>query len=283
MSAVQLYKKQKIAFVTQHGKQTLLKAPLETALGCELIHTDGFDTDLLGTFTRDQMRSGSQLDAARKKASIGISLTNTSIGIASEGSFGMDPFGGFIPWNTELVVLIDQNLGIEVVGVAHGVAQSAYKKIYSLDELDAFAVTANFPKHHLVVRPQDEHHPEIIKGIDHHTDLVKAFVWAKQKSTNGCVFIENDLRAHCNPTRQGLISQATDKLIQKLLSACPQCNTPGYWITEQTAGLPCASCGHKTSLPMREIWRCSTCKYEHQKPLNIHQLADPSRCDFCNP
>jgi hypothetical protein len=283
MSAVQLYKKQKIAFLTQHGKQMLLKVPLESALGCELVHTDGYDTDLLGTFTRDQIRSGSQLDAARKKASIGISLTNTSIGIASEGSFGMDPFGGFIPWNTELVVLIDQNLGIEVVGIAQGVAQSAYKTIRSLDELDYFAVKANFPQHRLVLRPQNEHHQEIIKGIDQYADLVKAFEWAKQKSTNGCVFIENDLRAHCNPTRQGLIRKATDNLIQKLLSACPQCNTPGYWITEQTAGLPCASCGHQTSLPKSELWCCSTCKYEHQKPLNTHQLADPSRCDFCNP
>ena len=66
MSAVNLYKTLKVAFLTQHGKQTLLRAPLE---------------------------------AARKKALIGI---------ASEGSFGMDPFGGFIPWNTEVVAWIDQ-------------------------------------------------------------------------------------------------------------------------------------------------------------------------------
>ena len=97
MSARDLYQHHKVAFLTQHGKQTLLKSAFETALGCEILHTDAYDTDLLGTFTRDQIRPGSQLDAARKKASIGMSLTNTSIGIASEGSFGMDPFGGFTP------------------------------------------------------------------------------------------------------------------------------------------------------------------------------------------
>jgi hypothetical protein len=283
MSAVHLYKTHKVAFLTQHGKQALLRGPLETALGCELVHTDAYDTDLLGTFTRDQIRPGSQVEAARQKALIGMSLTHTMIGIASEGSFGMDPFGGFIPWNTEVLVWIDQNLGIEVQGIAHGPAQSLHKTIRSLDELEAFARTANFPEHHLVLRPQHQDHPELFKGIDHRADLLKAFDWAKQKSVNGCVFIENDLRAHCNPTRQGLIRKAADNLIQKLLSACPQCNTPGFWITEQTAGLPCTACGRKTHLPVSEIWCCSVCKYEDHKRLSINQLADPSRCDFCNP
>jgi hypothetical protein len=283
MSAVHLYKNHKVAFLTQHGKQALLRGPLETALGCELVHTDAYDTDLLGTFTRDQIRPGSQVEAARQKALIGMSLTHTMIGIASEGSFGMDPFGGFIPWNTEVLVWIDQNLGIEVQGIAHGPAQSLHKTIRSLDELEAFARTANFPEHHLVLRPQDQDHPELFKGIDHRADLLKAFDWAKQKSVNGCVFIENDLRAHCNPTRQGLIRKAADNLIQKLLSACPQCNTPGFWITEQTAGLPCTACGRKTHLPVSEIWCCPVCKYEDHKRLSINQLADPSRCDFCNP
>ena len=115
MSAVHLYKNHKVAFLTQHGKQTLLRGPLESALGCELVHTDGYDTDLLGTFTRDKTRPCSQFDAAKKKALIGMSLTGTSIAIASEGSFGMDPYSGFIPWNTEVVVWIDQNLGIDTL------------------------------------------------------------------------------------------------------------------------------------------------------------------------
>lgn len=283
MSVNNLYQHVKVAFLTQHGKQALLREPLENALGCHIAHTDAYDTDSLGTFTRDQIRSGSQLEAARKKASIGMHLLNTSIGIASEGSFGMDPFGGFIPWNTELVVWIDHNLDIEVIGIAQGPAQSLHKLIQSSLELETFAKTANFPEHHLVVRPQNQDHPEIIKGINHPADLIQAFNWAKQKSVNGCVFIENDLRAHCNPTRQGLIRKAAENLIQKLHSTCPQCNTPGYWITEQTAGLPCSACGRKTHLPVSEIWCCSTCTYEDHKRLSFHQLADPSRCDFCNP
>jgi len=283
MSTANFYQNRKVAFLTKHRKEALLKTPLETALGCQVVHTDAYDTDQLGTFTRDQIRPGSQLDAARKKAAIGMNLTGTSIGIASEGSFGMDPFGGFIPWNTEVVLWVDKNLAIEVVGIAQGPAQSLHKIIKSMDELEAFATEADFPKHGLVLRPHSENYQDIIKGIDHHSDLVKAFNWAKQKSLNGRVMIENDLRAHCNPTRQGVIRQAGDNLIQKLRSTCPQCNTPGYWMTEQTAGLPCGACGRKTRLPIRELWSCSACSYQDHKRLNIDHLADPSRCDFCNP
>ncbi len=283
MAGVHAYKNHKVAFLTQHGKQMLLREPLETALGCELVHTDGYDTDLLGTFTRDQIRPSSQIEAARKKALIGMDLTHTTIGMASEGSFGMDPFGGFIPWNTEVLVWIDKNLGIEVHGVAHGPAQSLHKIIHTENELEAFASAALFPSHHLVLRPDNQDHPAIIKGIDNLADLRQAFHWAKQQSIHGKVFAENDLRAHGNPTRQCVIRKAGDHLIQKLRSSCPQCKTPGYWITEQTAGLPCSACGRKTHLPVSEVWCCLACGNEDHKRLNFERLADPSRCDFCNP
>jgi ribosomal protein S27AE len=283
MSALNFYLNREVALLTQHGKQNLLKAPLENALSCRLVHTQAYNTDLLGTFTRDQIRSCSQLEAARKKAVIGMSFTNTSIGIGSEGSFGMDPFGGFVPWNTEVVVWVDQELAIEVVGIAQGPTQSLHKKIHSTNELEIFAKAADFPEHHLALRPQNEDHQDIIKGIDNFEDLLKAFNWAKQKSSDGFVFVENDLRAHCNPTRQFVILQAADNLIQKLLSTCPQCHTPGYWMAGHTKGLPCAACGRKTHLPICAIWRCSLCNFEDHQRLPIDQLADPSRCDFCNP
>ena len=283
MSARNFYRDQPVSLLTQHGKQTLLKGPLEEALGCQLIHTDAYDTDLLGTFTRDHIRPGSQLEAAQKKATIGMNLVGASVGIASEGSFGMDPFSGLMPWNTELLVWIDHNLGIEVIGIGQGPAQSQHKIIHSLNELESFARTAGFPEHHLVLRPENENHPDILKGIDNHADLLEAFHKTLQKSANGCVFAENDLRAHCNPTRQGVILKAAENLIQKLLSSCPKCKAFGYWIKEQKAGLPCAACGRKTHLPVSETWHCPTCTHEEDKLLKIAQLADPSRCDYCNP
>ena len=70
----------------------------------------GYDTDQLGTFTRDIPRPGSQLEAARRKARMGMSLSGLPVGLASEGSFAPDPFTGMFTWNVEMLVLIDDRL-----------------------------------------------------------------------------------------------------------------------------------------------------------------------------
>ena len=46
-----LYQDQTIAFLTQHGKEDLLRPLLAPALGCQLVRAEGFDTDTLGTFS----------------------------------------------------------------------------------------------------------------------------------------------------------------------------------------------------------------------------------------
>ncbi len=272
-----------VAFLTQHGKQDLVRGPLETALGCQLVHTDGYDTDQLGTFTRELTRAGSQLDAARKKAAIGMALTGASLGMASEGAFGPDPYGAFMPWNTEVVLWLDRKSGLEVTGFAHGPAQSLHRMVTSLPELERFAKEAGFPAHQLVLRPDHPEHPAMHKGLRDHETLVKAFHLAQAQSANGGVFVENDLRAFANPTRQKTILQATENLILKLLSACPTCASPGYWLNQQIPGLPCRRCGQLTRLPKAEIWRCKQCRHEEQRTLNNPAWADPARCDFCNP
>ena len=277
------YEGHSVAFLTQHGKQDLVRDPLEAALGCQLLHTDGYDTDQLGTFTRELTRAGSQLDAARKKANIGMALTGASVGLASEGSFGPDPFGAFMPWNTEVVLWVDRVHAMEVTGFAHGPAQSLHRTVTNLQALERFATEARFPEHHLVLRPDSPDHPNMDKGIRDHKTLVKAFHLAQAKSANGVVFVENDLRAFSNPTRQKTILKATGDLIQKLLSACPSCDTPGYWLSQQIPGLPCRDCGSLTRLPKAEIWGCKKCGHEEQKTANAQPWADPARCDFCNP
>jgi hypothetical protein len=247
------------------------------------VHTDGYDTDQLGTFTRELTRAGSQLDAARKKATIGMALTGASVGMASEGSFGPDPFGAFMPWNTEAVLWVDRLSGIEVTGFAHGPAQSLHRMVKTPQELDSFAKEAGFPEHHLVLRPEHPEHADMDKGIRDHVTLLKGFHLAQAKSGNGVVFAENDLRAFCNPTRQKLILKATEELIQKLLSACPKCDVPGYWLSQQIPGLPCRACGSLTRLPQAEIWGCKKCGHEEHRAVNAQPWADPARCDFCNP
>ena len=278
-----IYQGHKVAFLTQHGKQNLIQASLETALGCEILHTDCYDTDLLGTFTRDVDRPGSQFEAARRKAKIGMELTGTKVGIASEGAFGPDPFTGFISWDTEILLWVDQRQGIEVTGIAHGPAQSMHSEVKTLEKLKSFAIEAKFPEHHLVLRPDHQDHPKIYKNIGDEQSLLKAFNSAKMKSSKGVVFVENDLRAFSNPTRQEIIRKAANDLIQKLLSACQKCSVPGFWRTKNISGMLCSFCHGQTRLPVAEIWRCQVCTYEDKREINSGQFADPSKCDFCNP
>lgn len=272
-----------VALLTQHGKQEVLGEPLERALGCRLVHTQNYDTDLLGTFTGDVARKGSQRDAAKRKALIGMHLTGARVGVASEGSFGQDPYAGLMPWNTELLLWVDSRQGIEVVGMAQGPAQSQHATVKSLSALHQFALEARFPEHHLVLRPEHAHHPAVVKGIQDRHSLEAAFHLMAGQSRQGGVYVENDLRAFCNPTRQAIIRAAADDLVRKLLSECPQCKTPGYAPTRQTPGLPCRACGSKTRLPMGEVWRCHACAHEAQHPVKTGTWAEPSTCDVCNP
>lgn len=277
------YESQQVAFLTQHGKQDLVRDELQAALGCVLVHTDEHDTDQLGTFTRDIDRMGSQLEAARKKVELGLSLTGARVAMSSEGAFSMDPYSGLMPWNTEIVLWKDLDHGIEVMGWAHGAAKSMHRSLKTLAELDQFAAEAGFPSHYLALRPDHDSHPDIIKGLKDRHSLHQAFEQALAKSAQGVVFVENDLRAFCNPTRQVVIRKAVQDLIGKLLCACPSCTRPGFTVKKKIPGLPCLACGAKTRMPIAEIWHCQVCKTESQRPVNDGELANPSRCEFCNP
>ena len=119
-SHVAVYAGQRIALLTQHGKERVIAAALEPALGCHVTRVAGYDTDLLGTFTRDIPRAGTQIEAARKKARLGMELARLPLGLASEGSFGPHPMLGMFPWNVEFLIFIDDERGLEIVGVAQG-------------------------------------------------------------------------------------------------------------------------------------------------------------------
>lgn len=248
----------------------------------EIIHTDTFDTDELGTFTRDKARYGNQLDAARRKARIGMEITGLKYGIASEGSFISDPFIGLLPWNHEIIIFIDDILGIEIIGSSKSAAVSRQSKIRNWKELAKFARLNKFPTHHLVLRPDDENHPVFQKGISNRIILEESFNQAMKLSKTKKVYVEHDLRAHANPTRMKNIANATTDLIHKLKSLCPNCHTPGFQITKVKSGLPCAICDMETRETFEKIFTCNTCDYEKSEFVK-KEKADPAKCDFCNP
>ena len=272
-----------VALLTQHGKERVLAAALEPALGCRVERVAGYDTDLLGTFTRDIPRAGTQLDAARKKARIGMEIAGLPLGLASEGSFGPDPFTGMLPWNVEFLIWIDDGLGIEVVGIAEGKSNSAHVLTAIWEEVEVFARQAGFPEHHLVVRPEGEDDPRIRKGLADWAELQAAFDWALDQSESRCVFIEIDLRAHANPTRMDNIRLAAEDLARKLCSLCPACGMPGFWLVERLAGMPCEACGTPTRETRAEVHGCLKCAHRVTRERTDAMYASAERCDYCNP
>lgn len=277
------YSGERVALLTQHGKEQVIAPVLDTSLGCRVERVDGFDTDRLGTFARDIPRAGTQIEAARKKARIGMDLSGLPLGLASEGSFGPDPFAGLFSWNVEYLIFIDDVRSIEVVGVAQGNAMSTHLLVASWTEAEAFACQAGFPEHALVLRPESENDTRIRKGIVTWMDFQVAFAMALAESSNGRVFLENDLRAHVHPTRQKNIRLAAENLALKLKSLCPACGVPGFWIVERIPGLRCADCGAPTREFRAEIRGCLKCPHRETRERTDRHSIGPERCDYCNP
>ncbi|BBP02300.1 DUF6671 family protein [Sulfuriferula nivalis] len=277
-----IYSGSSIALLTQHGKEKVIAPVLAAAVECQVMLVSGFDTDQLGTFTRDIPRLGSQLEAARKKARMGMELAGASLGIASEGSFGPDPYTGMFLWNVEMIVWIDDTLGIEVVGIASGKASLFHQLTTSWEEAEKFAYKAGFPEHGLVVRPQHQDDARIRKGITDWETLHEAFQWACSEAENGSAFLENDVRAHMNPTRMEVIAEAARDLAHKLNALCPSCSSPGFQMADHIFGLPCENCGIPTQEARADIHRCVRCSYEVTVP-SLEKKAPAGRCGFCNP
>lgn len=277
------YAGREIALLTQHGKQRVIAPALGGALGSRVRHVGSFDTDLLGTFTRDIPRFGTQVEAARKKARMAMELSGLPFGLGSEGVFVPDPFIGMTPWNTELIVFIDHIRSLEVVGLAQGCGNFSHLRTNEWSVLEAFARNTGFPEQQLVVRPQDEYDQRIRKGIHTWPELEAALDWAAAEAGNGLACVETDGRAHANPLRMAMIGLAAKDLAAKLASLCPACGTPGYWQVDRVAGLRCADCGAPTRETHAQVYGCQKCVHRETHAISGTDYADPGRCDSCNP
>jgi hypothetical protein len=275
------YRGQRVSLLTKHGKEAAL-GPALREIGCVLHVVSGFDTDELGTFTREIPRRGTQLEAAREKARLALAKGGARLGLGSEGAFTPGPMGLFA-WNVELVVLLDAELGIEIVGRAEGPGHHLHATVRSESELVAFASRALFPEHGLVVRPDDERGKPVAQGGDDGAALTRAFRTAAERSTGGAVFVESDLRAHRNPTRMARIAEAGRDLAARMSQTCPRCAAPGFGRAARLPGLPCADCGAPTSAAQAERWDCVRCGASETRALSPGERADPACCPYCNP
>lgn len=105
---------------------------------------------------------------------------------------------------------------------------------------------------------------------------------ARNGSLPAPVRLEPDLRAMHSPQRREYIRQAAQQLVERLQSCCPACDAPDFWPDATEQGLPCAECGAPTRLPLAHVRRCKVCRHEVREP-GPEPLADPGKCDWCNP
>jgi hypothetical protein len=277
------YHRLTVGFLTQHGKEAVVAAALEPALGCTVARVEGFDTDQLGTFTRDVDRAGTQWEAARTKALTAIELSGHPIGLGSEGSFDRHPLLGFVSHNRELIMLVDRDRDIEIVGIADGPSPHVHGIARTGEELDGIADRAGFPTHWLVVRPNALDDPRFWKGVRDRDELRLAFDWARELSDDGAVAVESDLRAHANPRRMERIAEAAQDLAQRAAVLCPVCGCPGFGRVETVRGLPCAVCWLPTAMARAHVHGCPRCEHREVHDIPGRTTADPQYCDACNP
>ena len=278
------FRGRRAVLLTKHKKERVIKPLFEEATGCQVLVEADFDTDLFGTFTRETARTGTQLEAARLKASKGMELHDVDLALASEGSFGPHPVVPFVPLNREIVLLVDAREGLEICGEYVG-SETNYeqKLVTNWSEAEQFAMKIGFPDHYLVLRPDHERHTSIIKEIHSWEGLREALEWGLVRSVTGQVYLETDMRAHANQTRMQNIKKAAADLVKKVCQQCPACGAPGFAVAEKKKGLPCEWCGQPTGEVAASVFRCLACAFVKEELAPPGVKAPAGRCFYCNP
>lgn len=268
---------------TKHHKEKIIGPLVASVLQVKVITSDAFDSDVFGTFTGEVKRTDDALLCARNKCKAALALSGLDLAVASEGSFGPHPSLFFATANEELILLYDQKNKCEFTARALSLATNCdQKEIHSVAELKAFALKAKFPSHALILRKEKNEFSDCVKGITDWDELNTCFerLIAGGKS----VHIETDMRALYNPMRQEVILQATQNLIDRLLSECPSCKLPGYGFTQSRPGLPCGLCGFPTKSVIVHEFGCQFCNHTSEALYpNGKKKEDPMYCSNCNP
>ncbi len=271
-----------LVIATMHGKEAVIASALEQALGVRCVLPEGFDTDRFGTFTGETPRHGSPHEAARAKARAAMAATGVDLAVASEGSFGPDPEAPLLILAHELVLLIDDQFGLEIAGADLGHDTNfAERHCSSLDAVDDFADRVGFPSHRLIVSAPESPRG-FVKAIGERSALHEAARPLIER--HGAAVVGTDMRACFNPTRMAAIGRAATALAERGQTLCPACSSPGFGTLDVVRGLPCGDCGTETDLVLAVVEGCVACDHRRQQPRPDGRThADPGSCPWCNP
>lgn len=268
-----------VTFATMHGKESLARDTFRQVLGANVTAPAGLDTDQWGTFAGDIPRTLSPRDAARSKARMGMHLAGTTLGLASEGSFGAG-FGPVVE-NVELVMFLDDTLGLELVeGSVCTSPLPAARRVRSVDDALDFASALGFPEQGMIVHADGTDPPIFYKSLSGHRELESAVRSLLREHPS--VVVMPDHRAHRAPSRALVIRALCERMAHRLARHCPECSTPGFGQVDVEAGAPCAACGSGTKVIAADIHGCGRCEHRARLPHGAAS-ADSRWCDYCNP
>lgn len=278
-----MFEERVLVVATMHGKEKILGPLAEKELGVKVIIPANINTDEFGTFTGEKPRIKSPIETAREKAEAAMKLTGCDLAIASEGSFGPHPILGIVPANEEWLLFTDKKNQLEII-IRELSTETNYNSqiCRNIEELMAFAKSAGFPEHGLIIRSKNHGTEPIQKGIQEENILRSVAKLFIEKESE--FIVETDMRSMMNPMRRKVIVSAGEKLMKKLKSTCPSCHFPGFDVEEVLSGLPCSQCSLPGRSPLTYILRCKKCGYENRKDFPHEKTTeDPMYCDYCNP
>lgn len=280
---MKLFENRKLVIATKHQKEKVIALLFEKELGVKCFTIPDFDTDVLGTFSGEVARNFDPIETARQKCLLAMEMSNCDLGVASEGSFGAHPTFFFAAADDEMIIFIDKKNNLEIIAREISTETNfSGKEIKSQEELLDFAHSVQFPSHGLILRNKEGDINSIIKDISSIDELLKAF--NKLTQATQAIYAETDMRAMNNPTRMKVIEIAARKLVDKIKSECPQCNTAGFALTAAVAGLKCSLCGAPTKSTLSYQYVCQHCQYTKQEIYpHKKEFEDPMYCDYCNP
>jgi hypothetical protein len=278
-----MFENRKLIIATKHRKESVIAPILEKELGVRCFVDETFDTDLLGTFTGEVERQLDPISTAREKCLQAMKINDCELGIASEGSFGPHPSLFFVSADDEFLIFIDKKNNLEIIARELSTETNFNgKELKSENELLDFAQSIGFPAHGLILRQSKDDFSEIHKGITDPEILKTTF--ENLCSNHHSVYVETDMRAMLNPTRMEVIKKAAEKLVEKIKSACPVCQMPGFVISQAKRGLECSLCGSPTNSTRSYLYQCQHCNFTKEEMYpNKKTAEDPMYCDYCNP
>jgi hypothetical protein len=273
----------KVVIASKHRKEKVIGPVLEAALGVICTVPEQLDTDLLGTFSGEINRELDPIQCAKEKCLLAIAQSGCDIAVSSEGSFGPHPYLHFVPADEEILFFLDLKNNIEITARVVSTETNFSAATVSLRmELDSFLREVQFPSHAVILRKSQNDFDSMHKGIVDHQVLLDLF--GVLVSKHGSAYIETDMRAMHNPSRMKIIQEATELLVKKINTVCPQCAFPGFEVVDAVKGLPCAQCKFPTQSTHYTISKCKKCTYtsENYFPKN-KKVEEPTYCDVCNP